>query len=139
MGHKFQALLLFAKQVTEAFGIDISTQLETVSGIIGSIITLLVTLGVITIPNTKRISDAGIDFELNKPHNGIIGGAKFVRKQFFNKGKNTLYRMRWNPKNPGHMQYATAIEWCNFQATTISSLYKKVGAKGMYYIRDKYR
>ena len=37
------------------------------------------------------------------------------------------------------MQYATAIEWCNFQATTISSLYKKVGAKGMYYIRDKYR
>jgi mannosyl-glycoprotein endo-beta-N-acetylglucosaminidase len=73
------------------------------------------------------------------PRNGIIGGAKFVRKQFFNKGKNTLYRMRWNPKNPGHMQYATAIEWCNFQATTISSLYKKVGAKGMYYIRDKYR
>ncbi|MDU0853064.1 MAG: N-acetylglucosaminidase [Veillonella sp.] len=73
------------------------------------------------------------------PRNGIIGGAKFVRKQFFNQGKNTLYRMRWNPKNPGHMQYATAIEWCNFQATTINSLYKKVGLKGMYYIRDKYR
>ena len=73
------------------------------------------------------------------PRNGIIGGAKFVRKQFFNQGKNTLYRMRWNPKNPGYMQYATAIEWCNFQATTINSLYKKVGLKGMYYIRDKYR
>jgi mannosyl-glycoprotein endo-beta-N-acetylglucosaminidase len=73
------------------------------------------------------------------PRNGIIGGAKFVRKQFFNKGKNTLYRMRWNPKKPGRMQYATAIEWCNFQATTINSLYKKVGLKGMYYIRDKYR
>ncbi|MEV8118715.1 glucosaminidase domain-containing protein [Streptomyces xiamenensis] len=73
------------------------------------------------------------------PRNAIIGGAKFVRKQYFNKGKNTLYRMRWNPKNPGYMQYATAIEWCNFQATTISSLYKKVGLKGMYYIRDKYR
>ncbi|MDU5239700.1 MAG: glucosaminidase domain-containing protein, partial [Haemophilus parainfluenzae] len=73
------------------------------------------------------------------PRNGIIGGAKFVRKQYFNKGKNTLYRMRWNPSNPGRMQYATAIEWCNFQATTINSLYKKVGLKGMYYIRDKYR
>jgi mannosyl-glycoprotein endo-beta-N-acetylglucosaminidase len=73
------------------------------------------------------------------PRNAIIGGAKFVRKQYFNKGKNTLYRMRWNPKNPGYMQYATAIEWCNLQATTISSLYKKVGLKGMYYIRDKYR
>lgn len=73
------------------------------------------------------------------PRNAIIGGAKFVRKQYFNKGKNTLYRMQWNPGNPGHMQYATAIEWCNFQATTISKLYKTVGSKGMYYIRDKYR
>jgi mannosyl-glycoprotein endo-beta-N-acetylglucosaminidase len=73
------------------------------------------------------------------PRNGIIGGAKFVRKQYFNKGKNTLYRMRWNPSNPGRMQYATAIEWCNFQASTISKLYKTVGTKGMYYIRDKYR
>lgn len=73
------------------------------------------------------------------PRNGIIGGAKFVRKQFFNQGKNTLYRMRWNPNNPGRMQYATAIEWCNFQASTISKLYKTVGSKGMYYIRDKYR
>lgn len=133
------AILLFAKQVTEAFGIDISAQLETISGIICSIITLLVALGVITNPNTKRISDAGINFELNKPRNGIIGGAKFVRKQYFNKSKNTLYRMRWNPNNPGRMQYATAIEWCNFQASTISKLYKTVGSKGMYYIRDKYR
>ncbi|CQD26412.1 Holin [Staphylococcus capitis] len=63
------AILLFAKQVTEAFGIDISAQLETISGIIGSIITLLVALGVVTNPNTKGVSDAGIDLELNKPRN----------------------------------------------------------------------
>jgi len=56
------AILLFAKQVTEAFGIDISTQLETISGIIGSIITILVALGIVTNPNTKGVSDAGIDF-----------------------------------------------------------------------------
>lgn len=73
------------------------------------------------------------------PARGIEGGAKFVRKQFFNNGKNTLYRMRWNPRNPGYMQYATAIEWCNSQATTISNLYKRVGLKGLYYIRDKYK
>jgi len=63
------AILLFAKQVTEAFGIDISAQLETISSIIGSIITLLVALGVVTNPNTKGVSDAGIDLELNKPRN----------------------------------------------------------------------
>ena len=63
------AVLLFAKQVTEAFGIDISSQLETISSILGSIITILVALGVVTNPNTKGFTDAGIDLELNKPRN----------------------------------------------------------------------
>ena len=63
------AVLLFAKQVTEAFGIDISSQLETISSILGSIITILVALGIVTNPNTKGVADAGIDLELNKPRN----------------------------------------------------------------------
>lgn len=71
------AILLFAKQVTEAFGIDISSQLETISGILGSIITLLVALGVVTNPNTKGVSDAGIDFELNKPRNEYTHPVQF--------------------------------------------------------------
>ncbi|QEX32040.1 CHAP domain-containing protein [Staphylococcus lugdunensis] len=73
------------------------------------------------------------------PAKGIAGGAKFVRSNFFNNGKQTLYRMRWNPKKPGTMQYATAIEWCQTQATTINSLYKKVGTTGKYFIQDKYK
>lgn len=71
------AILLFAKQVTEAFGIDISSQLETISGILGSIITLLVALGVVTNSNTKGVSDAGIDFELNKPRNEYTHPVQF--------------------------------------------------------------
>lgn len=63
------AVLLFAKQVTEAFGIDISSELETISSILGSIITILVALGIVTNPNTKGVADAGIDLELNKPRN----------------------------------------------------------------------
>ncbi|WP_455771292.1 phage holin [Streptomyces griseus] len=63
------AVLLFAKQVTETFGIDISSELETISSILGSVITILVALGVVTNPNTKGIADAGIDLELNKPRN----------------------------------------------------------------------
>ena len=73
------------------------------------------------------------------PAKAIAGGAKFVRNDFFNKGKNTLYRMRWNPKNPGTMQYATDVRWCQHQATSIYNIYKKIGLKGMYYIRDKYK
>lgn len=73
------------------------------------------------------------------PAKGIEGGAWFVRKSFFNAGKNTLYRMRWNPKNPATMQYARDVRWCQHQATTIYNLYKKIGLKGTNFIRDKYR
>lgn len=73
------------------------------------------------------------------PAKAIMGGASFVRKDYINKGQNTLYRIRWNPKHPATHQYATAIEWAQHQAITINNLYKQIGLKGMYYIRDKYR
>ncbi|WVX90598.1 lysin [Xanthomonas phage SU1] len=73
------------------------------------------------------------------PAKGIIGGAKFVRQDYINKGQNTLYRMRWNPKAPATHQYATDINWCRHQASNIAYYYKKIGLKGMYYIRDKYK
>lgn len=61
------AVLLFIKQVTELFGIDLSTQLEQVSGIIGAILTLLAGLGIITDPTTKGVSDTGIVQTYQKP------------------------------------------------------------------------
>lgn len=74
-------LFLLAKQITEIFGIDISQQLETVSGIIGTILTLLAGLGIITNPNTKGVSDAGIDMELIKPRNEETHPVEFKDKQ----------------------------------------------------------
>ncbi len=62
-------LFLLAKQVADIFGVDISDQLQTASGIVGTILTLLAYLGVITNPNTKGVSDAGIDMQLSKPRN----------------------------------------------------------------------
>ncbi|PTJ46534.1 phage holin [Staphylococcus simulans] len=61
------ALLLFIKQVTELFGLDLSTQLEQVSALAGTIITLLVGLGVLTDPTTKGIKDSGIVQTYTKP------------------------------------------------------------------------
>lgn len=84
-----------------------------------------------------------IDFARNEgwtsPEKGIVGGAKFVREGYIDKGQNTLYRMRWNPKKPATHQYATAVEWCEHQATMIANLYKKIGLKGIYYTRDQYK
>ncbi len=73
------------------------------------------------------------------PSKGIIGGAKFVRQDYISKGQQTLYRMRWNPQRPGTHQYATDIRWCQHQASTIYHLYKKIGLKGMYFLRDRYK
>ncbi|SBA12064.1 mannosyl-glycoprotein endo-beta-N-acetylglucosaminidase [Staphylococcus aureus] len=87
--------------------------------------------------------DYAMTFAKNKgwtsPAKAIMGGASFVRKDYINKGQNTLYRIRWNPKNPATHQYATAIEWCQHQASTIAKLYKQIGLKGIYFTRDKYK
>lgn len=87
--------------------------------------------------------DYAMKFAKNKgwttPAKAIMGGASFVRKDYIDKGQNTLYRIRWNPKNPATHQYATAIEWCQHQASTIAKLYKQIGLKGIYFTRDKYK
>ena len=54
------ALLLFIKQVTELFGLDLTSQLEQASGLIGTILTILAGLGVIVDPTSKGVKDSGI-------------------------------------------------------------------------------
>lgn len=61
------AVLLFVKQVSELFGVDLSSQLEQVSSIIGTILTLLAGLGIITDPTSKGVSDSGIAQTYQQP------------------------------------------------------------------------
>lgn len=61
------AVLLFIKQVTELFGLDLSTQLEQISGLVGAILTLLAGLGVIVDPTSKGVKDSGIAQTYSKP------------------------------------------------------------------------
>ncbi|PTI93391.1 phage holin [Staphylococcus simulans] len=67
LGGLIGALLLFIKQVTELFGLDLSTQLEQISALAGTVITLLVFLGVLTDPTTMGIKDSGIVQTYTKP------------------------------------------------------------------------
>lgn len=87
--------------------------------------------------------DNAIAFAKNRgwtsPSKGIIGGAKFVRQSYISQGQQTLYRMRWNPTHPGTHQYATDVRWAQHQASTIYDLYRKIGLKGLYFLRDRYR
>lgn len=61
------ALLLFIKQVTELFGLDLTSQLEQASGLIGTILTILAGLGVIVDPTSKGVKDSGIVHSYSKP------------------------------------------------------------------------
>lgn len=61
------ALLLFIKQVTELFGLDLSTQLDQISGVVGTVLTLLAGLGVIVDPTSKGLKDSGIAQTYSKP------------------------------------------------------------------------
>ena len=74
------AILLFIKQITEAFGIDLSAQIEQVSGLIGAVITLLVGIGVITDPTTVGVKDSGITKTYAKPRDENINPVEYQRE-----------------------------------------------------------
>ncbi len=60
------------------------------------------------------------------PRAAIIGGAEFIGQGYLHSGQNTLYKMRWNPANPGTHQYATDIGWAVKQIGRISQLYEQL-------------
>ncbi|HID9122344.1 TPA: N-acetylglucosaminidase [Klebsiella michiganensis] len=56
----------------------------------------------------------------------IDGGAKWISEKFVNNSnnqQNTLYKMRWNPSNPGTRQYATSINWAIIQKTDMKKMF----------------
>jgi len=62
------------------------------------------------------------DNEWFTPEEAIFGGTAWIASQYINnptKNQNTLYKMRWNPDNPGEHQYATDIAWAYKQIPNI--------------------
>ena len=57
----------------------------------------------------------------------IIGGTEWISEHYINSAdgrQNTLYKMLWNPENPGQHQYATDIEWATHQAINIEKIFR---------------
>lgn len=60
------------------------------------------------------------------PEAAIKGGAKWISENYINavgNRQNTLYKMRWNPDNPGVHLYAGDIAWATTQATILERLF----------------
>ena len=73
------AILLFIKQITEAFGVDLSTEIEQISGLVGAVITLLVGLGVVVDPTSKGMKDSGIAQTYSKPRDENIDPVEYQK------------------------------------------------------------
>ncbi|ELV2639252.1 N-acetylglucosaminidase [Staphylococcus pseudintermedius] len=68
------------------------------------------------------------------PEKAINGGAAFIHDHYLsNPNQNTLYSMRWNPKNPGEHQYATDINWAKSNAVIMADFYKDMKTEGKYF------
>ncbi|RIL72153.1 autolysin [Staphylococcus devriesei] len=67
--------------------------------------------------------------EWTSPYKAILGGAKFVRTQYFDNEQITLYQMRWNPQQPGEHQYASDVTWADNVARYMKVYYEQFGIK----------
>lgn len=88
------AIFLFIKQITEAFGIDLSAQIEQVSGLVGAVITLLVGLGVVVDPTSKGVKDSGITKTYTKPRDENVNPVEYQ------KDTNTLTPEEYDTSQP---------------------------------------
>lgn len=59
----------------------------------------------------------------------INGGAKFIAGNYFTRGQDTLYKMRWNPNSPASYQYATDVAWAAKQTSRMSDMLHELYGK----------
>ncbi|MFD1639767.1 peptidoglycan-binding protein, partial [Evansella tamaricis] len=67
----------------------------------------------------------------------IIGGAAFISNDYFARGQNTIYKMRWNHKylnaQGWYPQYATDMGWAVKQVPRIKSLYNQLNNPTLHF------
>ncbi|GEB77511.1 GW domain-containing glycosaminoglycan-binding protein [Sporolactobacillus inulinus] len=70
----------------------------------------------------------------------ILGGAKFIGQYYIHNSYNqdTLYKMRWNPVNPGIHQYASDIGWAVKQTYAMKKMYDLLSNYSIVFDVPKY-
>lgn len=70
------------------------------------------------------------------PEAAIIGGAAWINENYINASsgrQNTLYKMRWNPDNPGSHMYATSGDWAIEQGLIMERMISQFPAASISY------
>ncbi|ENH98076.1 mannosyl-glycoprotein endo-beta-N-acetylglucosaminidase, partial [Gracilibacillus halophilus YIM-C55.5] len=75
------------------------------------------------------------------PEEAIKGGAEFIGERYIHSSynQNTLYKMRWNPENPGNHQYATDMGWAVKQVSTMKNMYNQLDNPILHFDIPEYR
>ena len=66
----------------------------------------------------------------------IRGGARWISQYYVNRAgnrQNTLYKMLWNPEQPGEHQYATDVGWAVKQAISIEKIFAEFADASLSY------
>ncbi|EEG76976.1 glucosaminidase domain-containing protein [Dethiobacter alkaliphilus] len=69
------------------------------------------------------------------PEEAIKGGAAFAARSYISRNQDTLYKMRWNPANPGTYQYASDIGWAAKQV----GRYNQIGNYNLKFDIPRYK
>lgn len=70
------------------------------------------------------------------PREAIMGGAKWISENYINSSvnrQNTLYKMRWNPENPGQHLYAGDVAWAITQSTIMERMFNSFPEASLSY------
>ncbi|MEX6346718.1 phage holin [Staphylococcus ureilyticus] len=73
------AIALFINNITQAFGLDYSSQVEQGVSIVTSILTILAGVGVIVDPTTAKLGDTGIAQTYSKPRDENIDPVEYQK------------------------------------------------------------
>ncbi|MGI2304012.1 phage holin [Staphylococcus cohnii] len=73
------ALVIFLKEITGAFGLDLSTQIDQYASGVGAILAFLTAIGVIVDGTTKGVKDSGIVQTYTKPRDENVNPVKYQK------------------------------------------------------------
>ncbi|OIJ11701.1 hypothetical protein BKP37_14750 [Anaerobacillus alkalilacustris] len=71
------------------------------------------------------------------PEKAILGGSAWIASRYLNSGKDTLYKMRWQPTGTG--QYATDVNWAAHQANRMENFYNQLTNYTAYFDYPTFR
>lgn len=92
----------------------------------------------------KLGSERAYELKWFTPEEAIIGGAGWISSNYLNNPsykQNTIYKMKWNPSDPGTHQYATDVGWPIKQARieVMMQIYRRLDGKILRFDIPKYR